>query len=787
MNRSTFFVCAAVLLGIAGVPLASAQQSITVYSGNGQLICNQCGSAFQIAGVNTVLLQQFDPLYVKVTDSAGNPVSGATVYWSVTSGASYLVQPASLQTQTDSSGLSYEPFTAVPPNNFTGQGPGQAVAPVQSTVTATLANNSFVNFTLSQTIKPASGPFRVRVDYSNAPQSQQTLSGSAGSSGQPFSVVVLNYGSTTGISSAVGMAGVSVRLLNYATGGANPTATVQCAQGSGADPGSVLTDSTGTATCTPILNGSGSGQFIILVGGVSLSGRTNADGTPIPQQPPFVGVPPNNDPTQPQPTWGGFDNTSWIVNLQVTAPTVGSVQVVSGNNQQANAGSALSAPLKGSVTDSTGAAIAGQAVTWTVTPAGAATLSSTGNTTDSNGQVSTNVTLAATASGTVTVTLTATGTGKSVNFTITANQPSQLSGITKLSGDNQTALVSAAFANPLVVQLTVTSGTAAGKTVTWAVSPAAAATLSAFSTATNGSGQAQITVTAGATAGAVTVTATAGTYSASFSLTISPPGPSLTASGFVNGADFQAGSISPCSIATIIAPGLAPGISGTVLGYNLVGFLDYTVANVSVKVGGADAPIYNVANLSSGEQQVTFQVPCTVTPGSSVPVTVAVGSGSATLNVKVLPASPGVFQEQSTVTVAGWPAPLPLAVIVKRDGTLVSPTNPARVGETVIAYVTGLGPTNPPVATNSLPAFGVTSSVTGTVVVGVNNAGVPVTFAQLSQDLLGVYLVAFTVPPLPSGSNGNLVFSIGLIPPVASVPAGFPSIYYSNPAAIYIQ
>jgi len=39
-----------------------------------------------------------------------------------------------------------------------------------------------------------------------------------------------------------------------------------------------------------------------------------------------------------------------------------------------------------------------------------------------------------------------------------------------------------------------------------------------------------------------------------------PPAPTLTAGNFYNGADFKAGSISPCSIATIIAPGLAPGI-----------------------------------------------------------------------------------------------------------------------------------------------------------------------------------------------------------------------------------
>lgn len=776
MNRSALFVCAAALLGLASAPLATAQQNISVYSGNGQLICNQCASLNQIPGVNSVLLSQYTALSVKVTDNGGAPAQNASVIWSVASGSQYLQPNSTTTTVTDSTGLSHNTFLALPQN--------AALGPVQSQITATLADNNSVTFTLTQTSPDAFGNQHIVLDaFGNpsgtVPPLQTAFSGNAGSSGTPFTIGVLSTGTATQPTVPQPLAGVSIRLINLTqTNGAGAPATVACAQGAGADPASVITDSTGYATCTPVFSGAGSGQFAILVGGQVLTSSTYPDGTPVPQQPPYVGVYPTTDPNAPQPTWAAYSYLNGFYNLQVTPAAVGSVTAVSGNNQSANSGSALATPLVGSVTTTAGSPVANQAVTWTVTPAGAATLSSTGNATDVSGHVSTNVTLSSSASGTVTVTLAA--GGKSFNFTITAIIPTHVSGITKLSGDTQTAIEGAAFANPLAVQVSVSGGTAAGLTVTWAVSPASGATLSAFTTATDGNGQAKITVTAGSTAGAITVTATTGSFSTTFNLTISPPGPSLTANSFVNGADFQVGSISPCSIATAIAPGIAPGISGVVLGYNIVGYLNYTVANVSVTVGGAQSPIYNVANLPNGQQQVTFQVPCSVTPGSSVPVTVAVGGGSATINVRVLPASPGVFQEQSTVTVAGY-GPLPLAVVAKRDGTLVSPTNPARVGETVIAYVTGLGPTNPAVATNALPAFGVAAGATGTVIVGVNNAGVPVTFAQLSQDLIGVSLVAFTVPALPSGSNGNLVFSIGLIPSGSSTP------YYSNPAAIYIQ
>ena len=145
----------------------------------------------------------------------------------------------------------------------------------------------------------------------------------------------------------------------------------------------------------------------------------------------------------------------------------------------------------------------------------------------------------------------------------------------------------------------------------------------------------------------------------------------------------------------------------------------------------------------------------------------------------MLPASPGVFQSANSVNVGTF-GPLPIAAILKQDGTLVSPQNPARVGETVIAFVTGLGPTTPSVGTNALPIFGgVPSNVTGQVIVGIQNAGVPVVFSRLSEDLIGVYLVGFQIP---TGTPvGNDVFSIGI------VPTGSGTAYYSNPAAIYIQ
>jgi uncharacterized protein (TIGR03437 family) len=160
-----------------------------------------------------------------------------------------------------------------------------------------------------------------------------------------------------------------------------------------------------------------------------------------------------------------------------------------------------------------------------------------------------------------------------------------------------------------------------------------------------------------------------------------------------------------------------------------------------------------VANVG-GQQQVTVQVPCDVTPGSSVAVAISVAGGSATVNVPILPASPGVF----LTTMSDGQNRI---VAVRPDGSFVSIENPARRGEIVRAYVTGLGPVSPPIATNSIPVPGTDSNVLGQVIVGVNNAGTRLVSARLAPNLIGVYEATFQVPSdAPTGND--VIFSVGI-------------------------
>jgi uncharacterized protein (TIGR03437 family) len=739
LNRFRLSLAAAITAAITMAPWASAQTpvNISVVSGNGQLICQQCTSG----GFG---VQSFDRMFVKVTDANGVAVANAPVNWTVLFGpcGGNLGNGAQTdQTFTDSTGVASESYFIF------GQLTGTAGTPfTQSSITASLANNNLVTFyeTLAYANSTVNGnsPQLVQVQLENPnsgcatcifPGDPSPVTGPAGSvSATQFKVLVFAPNTSVPV-----VPNVSFRLIPNQT-----SPTISCATGAGADPGSVLTDSTGQAVCTAVLGSTtGFGTFYALTGGVASIGYNQGN------------------PPQGYSQSGNF-------NLNVTPGVPGAISIVSGNNSSAAPGQQVPASLIAAVTDAAGNPLSGQQVAWTVSPSTSATLFATTTNSDANGRVQTNVTLTNSASGQILVKVAlASNPNISATFTVATNV--LLTGVQAVSGNNQTALVNATFATPLVVQVNASNGPASGATVNFAIS--GPASLSASSAITNSAGQASVQVIAGSTTGAVTVTASAGTYTATFTLTVIPSGPMLTTNSFYNGADFQSGAISPCGIATIVAPGIAAAIQG-IVAYDGVGALPYTLGGVQVTFGGAQAPIYNVAN-TNGQQQVTVQVPCSVTPGS-VTVVVNVGGGSGSVAIPVRPASPGLFLTEFNNTTQ-------IPVLVRSDGSFVSPTNPAHKGETLIAYVTGMGMTAPAIATNSLPVPGSSPAIQGTIIVGMNGGGVPLIASSLSPDLVGVETVSFMVPA--TTQSGNSTFSVGIVPAGSSTP------YYSNAGFFPVQ
>jgi uncharacterized protein (TIGR03437 family) len=729
LDRLKATLIAAFVIVILFAPAASADVTaakVTVVSGNGQMICKRCiGKIFS----------SFYPMVVKVTDANGNPIQNKTVTWQQVAPFSFGGAPSfDDTTTTDSNGLAISRLFPAPVEVF-----ASATQPpiLQYNILAT-ADTTSVTFTETQALVRQDGLNTAQVIFAILVTDFGTvLSGPAGSKGAiPIQVHIDGFP----------VSGVSVRILSPEVTSATGQVTIDpalpsasCDTGPGADPGSVLTDANGNASCTPVFGpAAGSGPVSVLIGGLDPA-QFDYSTTALPLTDPIA-----------------FDEKFRAINLVVTPVTPGRVTIVSGNTQSVNPGQS-SAPLVVQVTDGTGTVtIANQNVAWTVSPAGLATVSPTSSLTNSLGQAQTTVSFAPNASGPITVRAAlANNSAISTTFNLTTNV--QIASLTKVSGDLQTTQSGQNFGAPLVVQVNGTNGQPlSGQQVSFLVSNGTA-TLSAISAFTDGNGQVKITVTAGSVPGPVAIRAIIGNFFQTFTLTIIPPGPSLSSGSFVNaGGATRIAALSPCSLVTVIASGLAPNVQGMVFNTNAFGPWATTLAADTVTVNNVPAPIYSVGNVNNVEQ-LTFQVPCETALANSVPITINVAGGTATITFPVVAASPGIFE---TVMSDGARR----AVAVRPDGTFVSLQNPARRGETVRVFVTGLGPTSPTMVSGSVPVPGVDSLAFGQVIVGINNSGAGPNIARVSPNLIGVYEVSFQVPSdAPTGND--VVLSVAVNAP----------------------
>ena len=101
----------------------------------------------------------------------------------------------------------------------------------------------------------------------------------------------------------------------------------------------------------------------------------------------------------------------------------------------------------------------------------------------------------------------------------------------------------------------------------------------------------------------------------------------------------------------------------------------------------------------------------------------------------------------------------------------MTPSNPARRGDILRLFATGLGAVNPGTDTNRAGVSGQTTAASA--IVGVNNDGVKVVTSAYAPGMIGVYVIDFEVPadtttgsfrPLAvalDGGGGTLVYGQG--------------------------
>jgi uncharacterized protein (TIGR03437 family) len=204
--------------------------------------------------------------------------------------------------------------------------------------------------------------------------------------------------------------------------------------------------------------------------------------------------------------------------------------------------------------------------------------------------------------------------------------------------------------------------------------------------------------------------------------------------GVLNGASFQAGIV-PNSWITIYGTNLSAK-TDTWASAVLNGVLPQTLDGVGVSVGGLPAYIYYV---SPG--QINALAP-NVAPGN-VSVTVTNSNGTSFAVTAVVQAFQPAFFQWGNYAVA---TRQDYSFAVKNGTFQGQTTAPAKPGDVIILWGTGLGPTTPAAPTGVVTPAGTAYYTANPVTVKVGSAAATVYGVALASGNAGLYQVAFQVP-----------------------------------------
>ncbi len=220
--------------------------------------------------------------------------------------------------------------------------------------------------------------------------------------------------------------------------------------------------------------------------------------------------------------------------------------------------------------------------------------------------------------------------------------------------------------------------------------------------------------------------------------TPSGSGTYINPTGVVNAASnapFTAG-IAPGELLTIYGSSLAPSTAVAGIPFPTTG-----LNGVQVTIGGLPAAIFYVAST-----QISAIVPYGLTVGSIAAIQVNNnGSMSNIVTNYVANTAPGVFTQSQNGIGYGEIEHLGIGNSVSTPGSVVTTTNPAIEGETLAAYLTGLGAVTTPITDG---AAGPATPDATTNTIGVDFSGVAGTndFSGLAPGYSGLYQLNLSIP-----------------------------------------
>jgi uncharacterized protein (TIGR03437 family) len=231
--------------------------------------------------------------------------------------------------------------------------------------------------------------------------------------------------------------------------------------------------------------------------------------------------------------------------------------------------------------------------------------------------------------------------------------------------------------------------------------------------------------------------------------------PTLTDASTVNGASFTA-TISPGAIVSIFGADFASNalVAATAP-------LPTVLGETSVTFNGVAAPLFYVSN-----GQINAQAPFDLQTGVMIPIQVKRGNSSSLVRTaKVAAVSPGIFIIDQASS-AG-------AILHAADYSVVNNNSPARPGEYVLIYCTGLGPLTTPVKSGeSGPSAAPFAETIYAPTVSVAGLTATVSYSGLAPGFAGLYQVNAQMPAnLPAGNQSIQITILGATSNTATIAA----------------
>jgi uncharacterized protein (TIGR03437 family) len=250
--------------------------------------------------------------------------------------------------------------------------------------------------------------------------------------------------------------------------------------------------------------------------------------------------------------------------------------------------------------------------------------------------------------------------------------------------------------------------------------------------------------------------------------------PTVNVGGVLNGASYSTTN-PPGSLIVIFGTnmtskaGVLLSASSTPLSVNLQKDAD----TISVKINDKPAPMYYASTT-----QTSVQLPWGITDGTANIVVTRNGTASASQQLQVNQFSPGIFTVTQNgqgmalafngvpITVNGKPA---LAIAQPAGSVPGLPAVPAKVGDHMFVYCTGLGSVTPTITDGAAPCAlsGCKSTdkqrKTNTLPkVLIGGVSAHVEFSGLAPQFVGVYQLNFQVPSgVPTGNAVPIQIQIG--------------------------